>query len=238
MRNLANCHTLKTGQIRKVYDATTGKRIRCLPDLHAGHNIVLVSYDAFKRMSYVVQDLTGGVRPKRELTPGRIVAFYPNGDSYHSGYNVTIYRKRYPTLQKVPISLTQLLDHLNTQIEMVTGQIHKVYTLDGVRCNSIDSFEKGKGYVLVASDDPFIRTHYNIMKIPYHKSTGLNGSTLSNEFMANIRPVTVRRQKSVLQRKIHHDHERYDTDVSRFSLQSRRHVRKASFDSEHGSFLH
>jgi hypothetical protein len=88
----------------------------------------------------------------------------------------------------------QLLDQLNSQIELVTGKIQKIYTTDGARCNTMDDIKGGGNYVLVANDDPFIKTQYNKMALkPSTTSRGLQGHTLRNDFIKRIRPITQRR---------------------------------------------
>jgi hypothetical protein len=47
---------LKAGQIRKLYDAETGKRIKTLQELQPGHNIVAAAYEPFKRGPYMLSD--------------------------------------------------------------------------------------------------------------------------------------------------------------------------------------
>jgi hypothetical protein len=96
-----------------------------------------------------------------------------------------------------------LLEHLNSQIELVTGKIQKIYTLDGIRIHNIDEM-KASEHVLVANDDPFIKIRYNVMAI--RSSTGqpgLNGATLHNEFISKIRPITTKRRtrKSTVQQE-------------------------------------
>jgi Doublecortin len=103
------------------------------------------------------------------------------------------------------------LEHLNTQIELVTGRIQKVYALDGSQVTQIEELERGKAYVLVSNDDPYIRTRYNVMAVNYTKSQGLNGSTLKNEYMSSIRPITQRRSsKYSLHNYITHNHDKFD----------------------------
>ncbi|KAI8904878.1 hypothetical protein EDD86DRAFT_194666, partial [Gorgonomyces haynaldii] len=57
LKFLSSHITLKTGQVRKIYDAQTGKRIRSLHDLEPGHNIVVASHEPFKRGTYQIQNL-------------------------------------------------------------------------------------------------------------------------------------------------------------------------------------
>ena len=48
---------LKTGQVRKLYDVTNGRRIRALPDIYPGQNLVAATFDPFKKIAYQTQDL-------------------------------------------------------------------------------------------------------------------------------------------------------------------------------------
>lgn len=87
-----------------------------------------------------------------------------------------------------------MLDQLNSQIELVTGKIQKIYTTDGSRCNTIEEIKGGGNYVLVANDDPFIKTQYNKMALKVSTANrGLQGHTLRNDFIKRIRPITQRR---------------------------------------------
>eukprot|EP00842_Homolaphlyctis_polyrhiza_P003432 jgi/Hompol1/408/HPOL_005303-RA len=146
LRHLSSLLVLKTGQVRKLYDAESGKRIRTLHDIHPGQNLVAASFEHFKRVPYPIQNLAAPVAVvKRDNENPRIVTFYPNGDSYHTGLTVTVIKKRFPTLAR-------LLDTLNHQIELVTGKIQKIYSMEGTRVNTIDDFEMGKGPGAGASD--------------------------------------------------------------------------------------
>ncbi|KAH6585359.1 hypothetical protein BASA61_006897 [Batrachochytrium salamandrivorans] len=189
LRQLSSKMVLTTGQVRKIYDAESGQRIRSLHDIYPGHNLVVASFEPFKRVPYLKQNLsalTSAVKHEAEPHP-RIVSFFPNGDTYHTGLTVAISNKRFP-------SLARLVDTLNNQIELVTGKVQKIYSLSGVRINVMDEFETGKGYVLVANNDPFIKTRYNIMALkPQNPNVGLSGSTKCNPFMDKIRPITVHR---------------------------------------------
>lgn len=57
MKFLVSSILLKNGQVRKLYDAATGKRIRALQDIEPGQNIVVASYEPFKRGQYQIEDL-------------------------------------------------------------------------------------------------------------------------------------------------------------------------------------
>ena len=72
------------------------------------------------------------------------------------------------------------------------------------KISSLDEIETGKGYVLVANNDPLIRIRYNTKAIqPSHNQPGLGGLTMKNEHMARIRKVTERwpKQKSFTQQQ-------------------------------------
>lgn len=111
------------------------------------------------------------------------------------------------------------MEHLNGQIDMVTGKIAKIYALDGVRINQMEQFEKGRSYVVVSGDDPLIRTRYNVMAINYIKTQGLNGSTLRNEYMSSIRPITQRVvSKSSLIHPLSHAHDKYESEETKLKI--------------------
>ncbi|KAJ3304099.1 hypothetical protein HDV03_003085 [Kappamyces sp. JEL0829] len=190
MRYFSSLKLTKSGQVRKMYEATSGKRIRHLSEIENGMNLVLSAFDPYKKVAYKLVDFTQQPSPaKKEPDVLRIVKFFPNGDAYHTGLTITLTRKRHPTL-------TRLLEQLNSQIELVTGKIQKVYSTDGSRLSTIDDFKSGGDYVLVANDDPFIKTQYNRLAIkPTTGSNGLNGYTLRNEYINRIRPITKRRLK-------------------------------------------
>jgi hypothetical protein len=88
---------------------------------------------------------------------------------------------------------------LNNQIELVTGKIQKVYSLDpeGVKVNTIEEIEGGKNYVVVANNDPLIRIRYNTKAIQtvHDGPMGLAGFTMKNEHMSHIRHVSKRYPK-------------------------------------------
>lgn len=86
------------------------------------------------------------------------------------------------------------MEQLNAQIELVTGKIQKIYTVDGTRISTMDEIKSGGNFVLVANDDPFIKTQYNKMQLkPTTSQRGLQGRTLRNDFIKKIRPITQRR---------------------------------------------
>ena len=78
---------------------------------------------------------------------------------------------------------------------MVTGKIQKIYSVDGTRIHNIEEIKNAQ-YVLVANDDPFIKTRYNILAIkPTTGQRGLQGATLHNEYIHKIRPITKRKSR-------------------------------------------
>ena len=87
------------------------------------------------------------------------------------------------------------MEKANTHIELVTGMIKKMYTTDGIQVMSIDEIKNGCGYVVVSNNDPFIKTKYDKMDLTRRPGTsykGLQGHTLTNEFLERIRPITKR----------------------------------------------
>lgn len=63
---------------------------------------------------------------------------------------------------------------------------------EGQKIGGIDELEHGKGYILVANNDPLIRIRYNTKAIQtvHQGPPGLAGSTMKNEHMAHIRKVS------------------------------------------------
>jgi hypothetical protein len=87
------------------------------------------------------------------------------------------------------------MEKVNSQIELVTGMIKKLYTTEGVQVMSIDEIKNGCGYVAVSNKDPFMKVNYDTMDLSKRPGTsykGLQGHTLTNEFLGRIRPITKR----------------------------------------------
>ncbi|KAJ3115930.1 hypothetical protein HDU96_010792 [Phlyctochytrium bullatum] len=130
---LSSLLRLKSGFVRKLYDAETGKRLTCLQDLKDGQNLVAGSWEPFKKVAYPLTNPNiSQFDVKREDDTPRPVTFYPNGDSYHHGFTITLRKTRYPTLKK-------LIDHLNTIIDLPTGRITRIHTLTGQRLEDMDT---------------------------------------------------------------------------------------------------
>jgi hypothetical protein len=178
---------IKQGQVRKLYDIATGKRIKSLADVYNNQNIALSSFDPFKKRNYKVIDFSDK-SVKKSAETLRIVRFYPNGDVYHMGLSVTLSKRKFPVLQK-------LLDFLNVHIELVSGKIQKIYNIEGKRILNIAELEADN--ILVANDDPFIKAEYNIKAVkPSVDKPGLRGATFQNEMLDHIRPITKGRAPS------------------------------------------
>ncbi|KAJ3237406.1 hypothetical protein HDU81_009504 [Chytriomyces hyalinus] len=151
-------------RIRKLYDAETFARVRTLQDLKDGHNLVAATdYDPLKQLKYPIFDpLAPPTKAPEHLIP-KVVTFYPNGDAYHHGYQLTVKKARYHTLQ-------QLLDHLNQTIHLVTGRATRIYRLDnGAKLeenNLTPLFSTDKSaptkFVLVSADDIFYNIKYDV----------------------------------------------------------------------------
>ena len=63
MRFISTLPRLPSGQIKRIYDAVTFKRLTKLQDLSDGQNIVAVSHEVFKKISYQVSDLSLKLSP-------------------------------------------------------------------------------------------------------------------------------------------------------------------------------
>ncbi len=105
------------------------------------------------------------------------------------------------------------MEHLNNQIELVTGKVQQIYTMEGqgVKIQKIEDIENGKGYILVANKDPLIRIRYNTKAIQVAPSHGLEGMTLKNEHMSRIRKVT--EKWSIKQQKLMHEQTSFTESV-------------------------
>ncbi|KAJ3264041.1 Doublecortin domain-containing protein 2C, partial [Borealophlyctis nickersoniae] len=183
---LRNLTDLLRINVRKLYDAETGHRITNLRQLRDGQNLVAASTEPFKKIAYPIQDLVAAEKEKAtkvvEEDVPRVITVFPNGDQYHIGWTITITRRKFPTLQR-------LFDHLNATVSLVSGRIHKLYTLEGHCIASTDELTQGKSYVAVSGNDHFIRTSYNLnAPLPVHAGPhGLGGQTRVTEHMAGIR---------------------------------------------------
>ncbi|KAJ3137878.1 Doublecortin domain-containing protein 2C [Geranomyces variabilis] len=178
---------LLRGSVRKVYDAETGGRINNLRQLRDGQNIVVATSmaEGFKRVPYLFPD---GRRGAVEQDTPRVARFFPNGDALHTGQVVTITKKMFPTMQR-------LLDHLNTKIHMVTGTIHKIYSLTGQRQHTVDDLASGADYVVVSNNDAFIAVQYNINALGHlHRTSIINHDPSTTAVTRRIRKLRKRKK--------------------------------------------
>ncbi|KAJ3410715.1 hypothetical protein HDV05_003461 [Chytridiales sp. JEL 0842] len=180
--NLSNLLRLKTGFVRKLYDAETGKRIKCLADLKDGQNIVAGSGEPLKHLGkyQLANPCINQFDIKKEDDTPHVVKFFPNGDGYHHGYNLTIRKSRYNNLKKV-------IDVLNNVIELVTGRITRIHTMDGTRIDTVDQLFAARSFVVCTADDVFYHIKYDVNSIKPRPILGLAGSTKTNAFMSKIR---------------------------------------------------
>ncbi|KAJ3013827.1 Doublecortin domain-containing protein 2C [Thoreauomyces humboldtii] len=179
---LRNLTELLRISVRKLYDAETGGRISNLRQVRDNQNMVASASDAFKHVPYLIETSSRAPVVKTEEEVPRVATFFPNGDVLHIGQNVTITKKTFPTLQR-------LLDHLNTKIHLVTGMIHKIYSLSGRRILAVEDLEQMGGYVVVSNNDPFIKVSYNLNALAPAEAhaRGLDGTTQQHKHMKGIR---------------------------------------------------
>jgi hypothetical protein len=57
MKYISSILLLKNGQVRKLFDAKSGKLIRTLQDIQSGQRIVAAGHEAFKKGPYPVADV-------------------------------------------------------------------------------------------------------------------------------------------------------------------------------------
>ncbi|KAJ3161950.1 Serine/threonine-protein kinase dclk3 [Geranomyces michiganensis] len=179
------------GSVRKIYDAETGGRINNLRQVRDGQNIVVATSmaEVFKRVPYVFPD---GRRGGVEQDTPRVVTFFPNGDALHTGQVVTITKKMFPSMQR-------LLDHLNTKIHMVTGTIHKIYTMTGQRQHTVDDLTSGSDYVVVSNNDAFIAVQYNINALNHlHRTSIVDHAPSTSAVTRRVRKLRKRTKEANL----------------------------------------
>lgn len=206
LKSLSNV-VYQTGGVKRVYDIDTGKRVQRLSELKDGQNLACASSDAFKQCPYPLITPVENAQTKKEPEMRKVVTFYPNGDSYHTGYIVPVLKTRFPTLQK-------LIDHLNSQFRLVAGPVKQIYAINGKKMKHVDHFENGEGYVLVSGSDPFIQVAYNVNSDEVSnrrqgEAKGLGGATTKNELMSMIRPAAepdyskmIKAQEEAMQMKL------------------------------------
>ena len=106
MKYFSTMKIIKSGQVRKLYNISTGKRIRHLSGIENGVNIALSAFDPFKKGNYKTvlfrDNTTAGVKKRDDEVP-RIIKVYPNGDAYHNGVGISVTKRNYPTLLRVSI---------------------------------------------------------------------------------------------------------------------------------------
>jgi hypothetical protein len=91
---------LASGNVKKVYEATSYKKLNGLHDLHDGMNLIAVTNDVIKKLPYQLVDPLFKA-PSAPAGAPTIAHFFPNGDPYHMGLSVSITKKRFSGLQKV-----------------------------------------------------------------------------------------------------------------------------------------
>ncbi|KAJ3127026.1 hypothetical protein HK100_009969 [Physocladia obscura] len=163
-RFLSTLSQIFNRRIRRVYDAQKYTRIKCLQDLKDGHNLVVsTEHDPLQKLKYPHIDPLIPPQKVKEDHIQKVLTFYPNGDAYHRGYQLTVKKARFPTLQS-------LLDQLNTSIQFVTGRATRIYRLDtGTQVLESDlsplfSTQENAPtkFVLVSGDDVFFNIKYDM----------------------------------------------------------------------------
>jgi hypothetical protein len=78
MKYFSSLKIIKCGQVRKLYDIGTGKRVRHLSDIENGMNLALSSFDPFKKSPYKIVDLLQGptiVKKEPDVRVGLMVDY-------------------------------------------------------------------------------------------------------------------------------------------------------------------
>lgn len=68
MKYFSSLKIIKSGQVRKMYDCRTGKRVRHLSEIENGMNLALSAFDPFKKVPYRLVDLSE-TKSKVKKTP-------------------------------------------------------------------------------------------------------------------------------------------------------------------------
>jgi hypothetical protein len=109
---------IKSGQVRKIYDASNGKRIKHISSIENGSNLILSAFDPFRKGNYKLIQFRNNTVSSRTVASStvtsstvagkdnakdvsKIIKIFPNGDAYHSGVGITVTKRNYTTLQKV-----------------------------------------------------------------------------------------------------------------------------------------
>ncbi|KAJ3192859.1 hypothetical protein HK101_005836 [Irineochytrium annulatum] len=185
---------LKSGMVRKFYDAESGRKIRNLKDISDGQTLVAAAWEAFIPARYPIVNPNLQLETHKEAEIPKSVTFYPNGDSYHHGFTISMTKSRYPNLKK-------LIDHINITIDLPGGRVTRIHGMDGRRLDSIERLfttlehptdaSHPRSFVISCADDPFYPVPYDINRPQQAAShfIGLGGSTTHNEYLTRIRKV-------------------------------------------------
>lgn len=71
---------------------------------------------------------------------GKIIMCYRNADKHHSGVRITIHTTKFKNFDQLKDAMTRL-------VQVPTGAVRKVYTVDGKQVKSLDGFEDGGKYI-------------------------------------------------------------------------------------------
>jgi len=78
---------------------------------------------------------------------GKVITCYRNADKHHSGVRITIHSTKFKNYDQLKDAMTRL-------VQVPTGPVKKVYTVDGKQVKTLDAFEDGGKYIC-GGPEPF-----------------------------------------------------------------------------------
>jgi len=90
----------------------------------------------------VVSAYSAGVPEKfgTQTEKGKIIMCYRNADKHHSGVRITIHATKFKNFDQLKDAMTRL-------VQVPTGAVRKVYTVDGKQVKGLENFEDGGKYI-------------------------------------------------------------------------------------------
>jgi len=119
------------------------------PPPHAPHTESSSSSAASEEKKTVVSAYAKGTPEKfgTQTEKGKVITCYRNADKHHSGVRMTIHSTKFKNYDQLKDAMTRL-------VQVPTGPVKKVYTVDGKQVKTLDAFEDGGKYIC-SGPEPF-----------------------------------------------------------------------------------